>query len=219
MSLLHLQNMKLVIFDFDGTVADTSEGIIDAHKYTLQAMNRKVPNDDILRGIIGGNLLKTYKNKFEFDDENAKMAVKIYRKRYEDVGIHKMKLYSGFEEMIKSLKDTGYFLGIATLKSEVFVKIMLKELGIDKYFDCVCGMDINDELDKADLVLKCIKECGVYNNETVLVGDSKNDLLGAEKAGVNFIGVTYGFGFKTNENYTFKTVDDTKMLLSQIVNL
>ena len=73
---------KLIIFDFDGTIADTSLGIIDSHKYTLAAMGKSIPQDEMLRKVIGGNLLKTYIETFGFQEDDARKAVGIYRKRY-----------------------------------------------------------------------------------------------------------------------------------------
>lgn len=219
MNLLHLQNIKLVIFDFDGTIADTSEGIIDAHKHTLKTMGRDIPSDNELRSIIGGNLLKTYIEKFGFEETIAREAVSIYRERYANIGIHKAELYPGFSDMLTVLKERGYKTGVATLKAEVFAKTMLNEMGILERFDEVCGMDPNDGLDKAGLILKCAALCGTSIDQTVLVGDSNNDLSGAQKAGVHFIGVTYGFGFVPEYNYEFITADCPKNISNLFPNL
>ncbi len=207
------QNMKLVIFDFDGTIADTSGGILDSHRFALSTMGRVIPTEEKLRSVIGGNLLMTYIEHFGFTEPDAREAVRIYRERYAEVGIHKAILYPGFTYMAKRLKDKGYKLGVATLKAEVFAKIMLNEMGIANYFDEVCGMDPNDGLDKAGLILKCCDLCGCEKNEATLVGDSNNDFIGAQKAGVDFIGVTYGFGFNSGEKYEFKTVNSCVELL------
>lgn len=207
------QDTKLVIFDFDGTIADTSGGILDSHRFALAAMGREVPSEAELRGVIGGNLLKIYRERFGFAEPDAREAVRIYRERYADVGIHNAKLYPGFAEMVKELKNKGYKVGVATLKAEIFAKIMLKELGIAVYFDEVCGMDPNDGLDKAGLILKCCELCGCNREEAILVGDSNNDYIGAQQAGVKFIGVTYGFGFMPDETYDFKTVNSCSELM------
>lgn len=213
MNSLHLQNIKLVIFDFDGTIADTSEGILDAHRYTLETMGRDIPSDDELRSIIGGNLLKTYIEKFGFEEKTARKAVSIYRERYATEGIHKAVLYPGFSDMLNALKKAGYKMGVATLKAEAFAKTMLNEMGILDFFDEVCGMDPDDGLDKAGLILKCVNLCKVSTVQSLLIGDSNNDLLGSEQSGIHFIGVTYGFGFKKENHYKFITADSTKEVL------
>ena len=89
MKYSHKQNMKLIIFDFDGTIADTSEGILDAHRFVLNTMGREVPSEEELRGVIGANLLTTYIEKFGFSDLDARVAVRVYRERYAEVRFHK----------------------------------------------------------------------------------------------------------------------------------
>lgn len=213
------QDMKLVIFDFDGTIADTSGGILDSHRFALNAMGREIPTEEELRGVIGGNLLKTYIECFSFAEPDAREAVRIYRERYAEVGIYNAVLYPGFADLVKELKNKGYKIGVATLKAESFAKIMLKELGISNYFDEVCGMDPNDGLDKAGLILKCCDLCGCEKKEAILVGDSNNDYIGSKQSGVDFIGVTYGFGFKPDEMYDFKTVDNCSELLNLLTDI
>ena len=218
MKYSHQQNMKLVIFDFDGTIADTSGGILDSHRFALSAMGREIPTAEELRSVIGGNLLNTYIERFGFAEPDAREAVRIYRERYAEVGIHKAVLYPGFADMVKELKNKGYKVGVATLKAENFAKTMLDEIGIADYFDEVCGMDQNDGLDKAGLILKCCDLCGCGKNEATLVGDSNNDFIGAKQAGVDFIGVTYGFGFNSGKKYEFKTVNSCAELLELLIN-
>lgn len=216
MKYLHQQNMKLVIFDFDGTIADTSEGILDSHRFTLKAFGREIPCTEELCGIIGGNLLKTYIEKFGFAEQDARGAVRMYRKRYAEVGIHKAVLYPGVEDMLKVLKIRGYKTGVATLKADNFANIMLDEMKIASYFDAICGMDEHDHLSKAGLIKKCCSLCGVDESSSILIGDSNNDLKGAEEAGVKFIGVTYGFGFTPDENYSFDTVNKAIEILKYL---
>lgn len=216
MKLSHLQNMKLVIFDFDGTIADTSSGIFDSHRFALNIIGRSIPSDDELRMVIGRNLLDTYINTFGLDEAYAREAVRIYRERYAEVGIHKATLYKGVKETLQGLKEQGYMIGVATLKAENFAKHMVQELNIGKYFDEICGMDTNDRFDKAGLVMKCCELCGCDNNEAILVGDSNNDLLGAQEADVGFVGVTYGFGFRKGEKHRFRTIDTPLELLDLI---
>lgn len=220
MNLLHQQDMKykLVIFDFDGTIADTSLGILDSHRFALAAMGKEVPCEKELRTVIGGNLLQIYINRFGFGEDKAREAVSIYRSRYAENGIHMATLYPGFEMLLSKLKENDYKIGVATLKAEKFAKIMLSELGVDSYFDAVCGMDEYDGLTKALLIEKCCDLCGVEKSKAVLVGDSNNDLLGAKEAGVRFVGVTYGFGFSKDKNYCFNSADTTEEVLAIIEN-
>lgn len=200
-----IQNMKykLILFDFDGTIADTSPGILDSHKFTLESMGRSIPKDDELLNIIGGQLLKTYKEFFGFDDISAKRAVKIYRNRYEEVGINLADMYEGFSDLIDKLKENNFYIGVTTLKAERFARIMLNNFKVLEKFDIICGMDDQDSLTKTEMIQRCMKRCGANQLETILVGDSINDLKSAAEAGVHFVGVTYGFGFKEDKEYDF----------------
>ncbi|SDH08646.1 haloacid dehalogenase-like hydrolase [Marvinbryantia formatexigens] len=127
-------------------------------------------------------------------------------------------LYPGIEMLLSKLKEKNYKIGMATLKAEKFAKIMLSELGVDSYFDAVCGMDEDDRLTKALLIEKCCNFCDVEKSKTILIGDSNNDLLGAKEAGVHFVGVTYGFGFSKDEKYCFDSAHTTEEVLSVIEN-
>ena len=214
MNSSHQQNIRLVVFDFDGTIADTSEGIIDAHRYTLDHLKLPIPSDKKLKSFIGGNLLNIYIENFDINDSEAREATRVYRDRYSENGIHMAKLYPNFKQMLIDLRSMGYMLGVATLKADVFANLMLKELGIDKYFNCICGIDDNDSRSKADLILRCCEICNCTNEQTVLVGDSINDYNGAIAANVEFIGVTYGFGFANDCNYDFIQVRDPSEIVA-----
>lgn len=209
MKLLQEVSMKykLVIFDFDGTIADTSAGIIDSHRFALSYMKKDIPSDVELRRVIGGHLLDTYIQRFGFTELQAREAIQVYRERYAKVGIYKAELYPEFTNMVKKLHESGYLIGVATLKAEKFANIMLQEMKIRNYFNMVCGMDEHDDLDKAGLIKKCCSISDINEKNAILVGDSDNDLRGARKAGVDFLGVTYGFGFQKNQKYDFQTVD------------
>ena len=194
---------QLVIFDMDGTLADTSPGILNSHRYAHKMMGRPEPTDEELDGVIGGPLLQNYANRFSFLDKDARTAVAFYRSYYAEHGIREAHLYAGMHETLKELKTRGAKLGVATLKAERFVKIMLQEMGIADLFDVIYGMDDQDSRTKAGLVQMCMNTIGVSAGQTVLVGDSIHDLNRAVESGVGFLGVTYGFGFKPEISYAF----------------
>lgn len=187
---------KLIIFDLDGTIADTSSGILECHRFANAAMGRPVADGLMLDGIIGAPLLTTYLTNFGYPEHEAKKAVQIYRKHYEEEGFAKSKPYPGIEECLQHLKRSGYLLAVATLKAEWLAKRVLDMLGIRSFFDVVCGMDTQDTLSKMDLIVMCMSALGMGKDETILVGDTAYDAKGAQQAGIDFLGVTYGFGFK-----------------------
>lgn len=202
---------KLVIFDMDGTLADTSAGILQCHKYANVQMGRPEPTDKELEGIIGGPLLKTYLTRFAFSEADAAEAVRIYRDHYATHGITNISEYEGMKETLIALKSNGYKLAVATLKAERFAKVILEKLAVSEYFDVVHGVDENDKRTKSDLVNLCIKETGVSKQESVLVGDSENDEFGAKESGIDFVAVSYGFGYTRDD---VKPVDAVALIHS-----
>ncbi len=206
---------KLVIFDLDGTLADTSEGIYQSHRHALEAMGRSL-QEDMLNGVIGGELLVIYRDRFGFNEGEAREAVRIYREWYQQHGIFQATLYAGMKETLIDLKNRGCRLAVATLKREDFAKQMLERMGVAECFDWIYGMDIGDTLNKQLLLMKCMAAADVTAKETVLVGDSENDAKGAKACEMDFIAVTYGFGFSPERdvptNVAVATVHDTTEL-------
>lgn len=186
---------QLVIFDMDGTLADTSPGIYNSHRYAHKMMGRQEPTNEELDGIIGGPLLKNYRERFGFSETDARKAVEFYRDYYAENGIYQAELYSGMGATLRKLHDLGIYLGVATLKAERFAKIMLKNMSVYDCFDAICGMDEHDTRTKAQLIKLCMEKVGVSSTDTILVGDSIHDLNGAKECCIDFLGVTYGFGF------------------------
>lgn len=186
---------QTVIFDFDGTLADTSQGILNCHKYAHHMMGRPEPTEEMLRGVIGGPLLQTYRTVFNFPEADARKAVAYYRQRYVEQGLYEIKLYPGMKMVLETLKKSGCRLGIATLKAECFLDTMLRNMEIQNCFDAVFGMNNDDSRTKAQLIKLCIHKLCSTPRDAILVGDSVYDRDGAQCAGIDFLGVTYGFGF------------------------
>ena len=184
---------KCVIFDMDGTLADTSPGILASHRYAHKMMGQPAPEECVLRQVIGGPLLQTYQERFGFAEPEK--AVAFYRQYYAEQGIHAASLYPGIADALRELYARGVLLGVATLKADRFVKQMLRDMGVFDCFSAIYGMDEKDGRTKAQLIQMCMSQLGTSAEETVLVGDSIHDMEGAEACGISFLGVTYGFGF------------------------
>lgn len=186
---------QTVIFDLDGTLADTSLGILNCHRYAHQMMGRPEPPETVLRNIIGAPLFQTYQTTFGFSEAETQQALCYYRQRYEEKGIYEAVLYPGINQVLDVLKNTGCKLGLASLKAERFIRVMLEHMGIRRYFDAIYGMDDLDSRTKAQLIELCMHDLDTTPENTVMVGDSSYDQSGAQSVGIRFVGVTYGFGF------------------------
>lgn len=191
---------KCILFDMDGTLVNTYEGIFNSYKYAFEKMNLDFPGQKFVGKVIGAPLLSVFKETLGLSDEKALEAVEHYRKYYSEFGKDELVVYDGIRESLSMLKQKECFLGIATLKREIFAKEILKNQELEQYFDIVCGIDENDKLTKCDLLKKCMIQLNCKPAETILVGDSEYDAEGAEEAAIDFMAVLYGFGFQTEES-------------------
>ena len=191
---------KCVLFDMDGTLVDSFTGIYHAYRWTLDKMGKAFHGETFVRSAIGASLPWVFGQLCGMAPDEIREAIAIYRTYYAEKGRYEAKVYDGMEDTLIRLRDAGCFLGTATLKKESFAKEMLKDLGLSPYFDLVCGMDADDRLTKSDLIRRGMQYAGAAGSETVLVGDSEFDAIGAREAGVDFLAVTYGFGFRSRED-------------------
>jgi len=185
-----------VLFDMDGTLVDTYQGIYNAYEYALDKMEMEFGGSEFVDRAIGSPLLKVFKEHLSLASKDALKAVEYYRGYYAERGIKEACIYEGMRETLQALKNNNILLGVATLKRETFAKEILKDLNIEEFFDVIYGIDENDTLSKADLLEKCVKTLEVSKENTILVGDSNFDAEGAKKAGIDFMAVLYGYGFK-----------------------
>lgn len=188
---------KLVVFDLDGTLLDTSEGILFCYKKAAETVGLKEKTVNNRSIVIGGPLRDGFKTLYKVETENQiDNAITTYRKLYKDFGIKMFKPYENLENMLKALKEKDCILAVATLKLEEYAIQMLSSIHADVYFDVIKGWDGGAVCSKADILNSVLKETKVNPNQAVLVGDSEYDCKGAEAIGIDFIGVSYGFGYK-----------------------
>ena len=226
--------IKSVIFDLDGTLIDTSEGVISSVLKTIEHFGYRELSRAELESFIGPPINKSMERHFGVSEEEGKEAVRYYREQYmaENVDengnvskadIYKGDIYPGMENLLQSLRDMGIKVGVATYKQEWMAKDLLEEKGLAKYFDVIHGADPEGKLTKADVVALSIKDLGEAPEETVMIGDSDNDAIGAKGAGTLFIGVSYGFGFATLDDIgeydnigTAETTDEVLEIIKDI---
>ena len=202
---------KLALFDFDGTVIDNSEGIYNCIRYACEKMGVECPGDETLRRFVGPPLYDSYKKYIEDDNDRALYFVDCYRERYAPIGKTEAKLYNGIPELFSALKAEGYTLAVCSGKPRDFVMSIAENLGISSFFsDYFCPSFSDTGIDKGGYILRAMKEFTVLRENTVMVGDTKSDILAAKKANVRSIGVRYGFASENEleECGADVTVDD-----------
>lgn len=187
--------MKLIIFDLDGTLLDTGEGIIKSLKFALNKFGFPVPNDEICKSFVGPPLKKRFLELFDSDEQTADALLACFREEYGKGNLFLASVYPGVEECLKELHKQ-YSLAVATNKSEKQAVELLKKFNLASYFGMICGSDMKAALTKEQIVANAASKLDFSPADCVVVGDSSNDAEAAAKLGMRFIGVTYGYGFR-----------------------
>ena len=192
-----MANFDYVIFDFDGTVADTGEGILKSLQYSFVAMGDEAPDLSDLTKFIGPPVYYSYTTFYGISEDKVDMYVKKYRERYSEKGIYESKVYDGLKELIISLKEKGIKVGIASSKPERLIYAVADYLEITALFDAIVGVksDNSKHSTKAGLISQAMADMGVDDKDKVLmVGDRCFDIDGAHEAGIKCCGALWGFG-------------------------
>lgn len=189
---------KSVIFDFDGTICKTGEGIIKSAKYALEAFGYDVPEDDSeLEFFIGPPLLVTFQERFGADPQTALELVKKYRERYTNQGVYESELYEDIRGLLEALKNDGIKIGIASSKPQKYIETLLEKFGVIKYFDAICGVSFTADCEtKASIITRCLAELNTPPDSAIMVGDKNYDIAGAKANNLLSVGVLWGYGNK-----------------------
>jgi len=185
-----------VLFDFDGTVADTGMGIFNGVYHVLDAFGIEPPEADELRYFIGPPLHDSFKTVLGFDAETCDSAIIKYREYYSSKGIFELTIYDGMEDLFRKLKSKNIKVGIASTKPEVFLHRIVDYFNLKEIFDVVEGSDItNMNSDKTEIILRAIEKMNLTEGSKVLMaGDRHYDINGAKGAGIDSVGVLFGYG-------------------------
>ena len=184
------------LFDFDGTLCDTTEGIFNSIIYSLDCFGIKETDYKKLEFFVGPPLFESYKTIYNVSDEDAQWLINKYRERYKTKAAEESRLYDGIKELLKRLKENGKKVAIASSKPIVFVEEISAYHSIDKYYDFISAEDFkSNHSSKEDLINKCLAFFGNPDKESVImVGDRFYDIDGAKAVGVDSAGAVYGFG-------------------------
>lgn len=192
-----MKQYDYVIFDFDGTVVDTGEGILKSLQFAFQDQGDPVPDLSDLRKFIGPPIYYSFTHFYHVPDCRVDDYIKSYRARYREKGIYECALYPGMLETLQALRAHGVKLGIASSKPQSLIYDVMGYLGITDLFDAVTGTAFDDSrhASKTDLVESSMEKLGAGDKCRVLmVGDRLYDLDGAAGAGVDSCGVLFGYG-------------------------
>lgn len=186
-----------VIFDFDGTVADTGVGVFESIRYAIDKEGLPQPPDSYMNKFVGPPFKASFPECFPYiDDACVDRLIAYYRETYSVSGIYKFTLYDGMEELLQYLKDKGIKTGIASSKPEIFINQIMDKCGLRKYFDVPVGAQTEDaHAGKAELVRAAVNRLNELGcTKPLMVGDRKFDIEGAKAENVPCAAVLFGYG-------------------------
>ncbi len=185
--------MKTILFDLDGTLTDSGEGVINCAKLALQTLGVPVPDDKAMRSFVGPPLRDSF-IRAGVKPEDAEKAIEIYRSRYVPIGIFENVPYPGIRAILGALKEAGHYLCVATSKPEEMAVTVLKKFGLADYFDLICGATMDASRATKDAVIGYLLEKVPNQTDIIMVGDTEYDVLGAAQFQIPTIGVSWGYG-------------------------
>lgn len=214
--------LEYLLFDLDGTLTDSSEGITKSVQYGLESIGIQVEDLNELLCFIGPPLEYSFKEFYHLDEENMKTAVAKYRERYNQVGKFENALYPGMAALLKDMKKRGKHLALATSKPEYFARQILQHFHVEQYFDVVVGSGLDGTFGtKEEVVEEALRQLFAeegtekknhagnahetsaggkkvtltkeQQEKTAMIGDRRFDVEGGKRHGLVTIGVEYGF--------------------------
>lgn len=184
---------KAILFDLDGTLTDSGEGIINCATLALQHFGLPVPSREEMRVFVGPPLDKTFKD-FGVPAHKTQEAIDIFRSRYMVTGKFENAPYPGIHELLDTLKKQGHRLFVATSKPEVTALEVLAKFKLTDYFEMICGATLDESRShKANVIAYLLEKIG-RPEHILMVGDTEFDVLGAATHRIPTIGVAWGYG-------------------------
>lgn len=208
---------ETILFDLDGTVMETGEGITKGIAYGLDKCGLPPLPPETLIKFVGPPLRESFKKYCKLDDEGVEEVLKAYREYYSTTGLHECRPYEGIRELLEYLKSRGSRLYVATAKPTSYSEIILNEWDLSRYFIEIVGANLDKSMDDKAKIIRYILE-NEDAGKTIMVGDSCYDILGAKANNIKSVAVLYGYGnvediMKSRPDYTAKTVSDLYKIL------
>lgn len=184
---------KTILFDLDGTLTDSGEGIINCAILALEHFGCPIPSREDMRVFVGPPLHESFV-KHGVPEDKAEEAIAIYRSRYIPIGAYENTPYPGIREVLETLKAAGHTLYVATSKPEGMSVDILNHFDLAKYFDRICGASMDTSRSSKEAVIEYLIQQNGRTDNMIMVGDTKFDVIGAKHHGIPCIGVSWGYG-------------------------
>ena len=188
---------QYLLFDLDGTLTDSKEGIFNCIRHALDTLGTPVPPEQTLLKFIGPPLQDSFMEYCGFDREQAAEAVRIFRSRYSTLGKFENTAAPGMAELCARLKERGYILALASSKPEELCVSICRRFGFTPFLSAVTGSPAGADWEKADVIREAMRRLRLTDADkptVLMVGDRKYDVLGAQECGLACVGVEF-FGY------------------------
>lgn len=187
---------KYILFDLDGTLLDTFEGVSRSVAHTMEHFGLPIPNETEMRRYLGPPLIESFQKLAGMSEADAQTAVKVFRERYKRLGIYEYGFFEDIKSVLKGFREMGYILAVATSKLETVAKTMLEHAGFTEEFTFIGGsVDTPDRRQKSQVIAYVLEKLGNPDkSEVLMVGDRDNDVLGAKANSIACCGVLCGYG-------------------------
>ena len=213
---------KYILFDLDGTLTDPGLGITNSVMHALEKFDIRVEDRTELYKFIGPPLLASFERYYKLSKEDCERALHYYREYFSVKGLYENEVYEGIAELLRTLKQEGRKVILATSKPDKFSIRILEHFRLLEYFDFIAASTMDEKrTDKAEVIAYAIENMGIDDkSKVIMIGDREHDIFGAVKNGIESIGVTYGYGgFEELKNagatYTVDSVEELSELLKR----
>ena len=208
-----------LLFDLDGTIHDSRESIFSSLRHAFGTLGLPLPTDDALNRYLGPPLLDGFMENAGLDKEKAAEACRIFRAHYRAGAMYECKTYDGILPLLKRLKENKIPTAIASCKLDPFVKAIAEKKGYTPYFAAAVGASEDGRIStKAEVIGHALSLLKIAPEKVLMVGDRKDDILGAKEAGVASAGALWGFSLPgelkdAGADYLFETPKDLETFL------
>jgi len=184
---------QLVIFDLDGTLTDSAEGIVASFRHALERVGAAVPEGDLITRLIGPPMHATLRSLGL--GESAEEAIAAYYADYRERGWAMNALFDGVEPLLADLQAAGVRMAVATSKAEPTARRILAHFGLDHYFEVIAGASTDgSRSSKADVLAHALAQLAPLPERVLMVGDRSHDVEGAAEHGIDAVVVGWGYG-------------------------
>ena len=194
-----MSNYQYCFWDLDGTLTDSAPGITHSVRYAMEKMGKPLSPDHDLRCFIGPPLLYSFSNFLGLSPEDSQLAVDYYRECYRAGAMLECGVYEGIRETLAELNKRDIVCVLATCKPHEFANRIIDHFDLKKYFSFVSGPEMDGTRnEKHEVIDYAMNHLGISSSDVVLmVGDRRDDVVGAARCNMACVGVEWGFGTQT----------------------